>query len=542
MIPEECIKDGKPISEQECLEKMLPPPCKEAGAYTQEACEEIMMNYQGPPMECLDEQGGFIGEEECGRIMQEGEQQQSRQPMRGAKGTRKGASKQQRIPQECVGLTFDECEDFLMKNYIPKECQDANALTPEQCEKVMLPPECKEANALSREDCEAVMIKKRMPKECQDANELSPEKCASVMSKNVKSREGNELDFLRKKGIGFEQVPESCKQGRNFVRNLECDKALADMGIALPAPSDISNIPKECVKDGSPVSPEECREILKDRIVNENIPEQCRQANALSPEECGRVMERSRQEQGIGINMPPECISKSPEECMTIMEEKGIRVERAERGERAERMGQIERECGDDEECRRERRGRMAEETGERRGGGARAGMPQECANMGVSDSSSCDIIMSKINEERIKKGDRMIVDGEGNQEFITNEQINRIAEDAEKRAEQLQPDLAEAQEIGQEIQDIHDEIQQIDERQEQFASQTEQPSQGPESSSESSSAPESSSGSSSEPSSSPSEAAAPSSEPAPATGEAVSEFSGNKIIQRFLDFIFGRR
>jgi len=558
-IPEECIKDGKPIPEQECLEKMLPPPCKEAGAYTREACEEIMMNYQGPPMECLDEQGGFIGEEECSRIMQEIGTQQPKQAERGAK---KGSSKQQKIPQECVGLTFDECENLIMERYIPKECQDANVLTPEQCEKIMLPPECQDAGALSREDCEAVMIKKKMPKECQDADALTPDKCAKLMSSNIEFSEESELDFLNKRGIRFSEVPEACKRGSDFVRGMECDKALADMGIMLPAPQDISNIPKECIKDGQPVSPEECREILKDRIVNENIPEQCRQENALSPEECGRVMEKNRQEQGIGINMPPECLGKSPDECRTIMEERGIRMERIEPGERTDRAGRIEqigRECGGNEDCINERRGRMAEENRENRAGREREGMSHECASAGISDSDSCEIFMSRINEERIKNGDRMIVDGEGNQQFITNEQINSIAEDAERRAEQLQPDLAEAQEIGQEIQDINDEIQQIDERQEQFASessQSGQPSQaqgqegsssGSGSSASFSSEPSSSSSGGGEGSSSPAPEAAPAPSPAPesapVTGGAITESSGSSktIIQRFFDFFFRR-
>lgn len=60
------------------------------------------------------------------------------------------------------------------------------------------------------------------------------------------------------------------------------------------------------------------------------IPEICQEADVETPEECGRLLEEQRKEEGIGINMPEECIGLDIEECKKIMEEKGIAINKPE--------------------------------------------------------------------------------------------------------------------------------------------------------------------------------------------------------------------
>ncbi len=436
-IPSECIKDGKPIPPNEC-NKILGEKMGEGG---------FVEDISTIPKECIKD-GTPVPPEECMRIMNELgiTPPQPQEGRSSGTGGRRGGLGSQKIPQECVGMTFEECENFIMQKYIPKGCQDSNALTPEECKKAMLPDDCREAGIFTREECDTWKIKQRMPKECAEKQLTNPDDCAKLMSKNVVVFSlGSELDFLSKKGISFEQVPDVCKEESNFVRGMECDEALAQMGITLPAPNDISNIPRECIKDGKPVSPQECREILEKKIVEENIPGPCKEANIFSPEECGKFMEKQRRESGVGIDMPQECFEKSPEECKKIMEEKGIRVERIEK---AEQVGMTERE------------GMV--ERGEVR-------LPRECIDVGIADSAACDIFMSKVNEERMKRGDKMIVDKEGDKGFISPEQVNKIVEESERRAIEIQPDTERAEEIKQEIQDIQENIQMVEERAERI-------------------------------------------------------------------------
>lgn len=492
-IPQECIKDRKPIPPEECNKMMqekggkpdlstIPKECiKNGEAVPPEECMQIMKELgitppggtpgemQGNiPQECM-QNGQPIPPEECNKIMEE---KGIQPPQQGTEGMLSGECREKGITdfyecQKIVNLprpckdkgiySQEECGNTLMQENMPQECVDANALTPESCMKIMLPQECKDKGAFSREECEAIMLTKNMPQECQKEGKLTPEECGKILAKNIiEFSPDSELDFLNKKGISFDSIPSVCKSGSNFVRSMECDKALAEMGITLPPPADISNIPKECIKDGQAVSPQECQQILENKLVNENIPHNCREAGIESPEECGKLMEKQRREQGIGINMPSECMGKTPEECKVIMEEKGMRVERVERVDRICKEGKEGEEC-------REVRGVEGQriEKGERI-----ERMPRECMDMEVSDSSSCDIIMSKINEERMKNGDKMIVTQEGEREYISNEQINKIAEQAEQRAEEIKPDLEQAQEIREEINIIEQNIQQIEQQQ----------------------------------------------------------------------------
>jgi hypothetical protein len=563
--PPECV-EANARTREECesvmMEKHAPKECVEAGATTKKECEKIMIGIHGPPPTECTENGEFMGEEACnekmvsfGKIPDEciddgkpispeecnvmmAEKGMMGQPEMGPPPECEGLSKEecnqimgemgirpgmqtapsgaewggnQIIPQECVGMTFQECEDSLMGNYMPSDCINAGALTPEDCKRTMLSPECKQAGALSREECGTIMIKKDMPEECQNAGASSPEKCAKLMSKNivVGGTPGSEVDYLNKKGINFDEIPDVCVSGSNFIRSMECDEALAGMGITLPPPSDVSNIPQECIQGGVPVSPQECETILQGRIMNENIPGPCREAGITDPEKCGRFMEKEKRNAGMGMmDLPPECLTMSVLECNALMEEQGMNP--------VDVMGIMGGEL----------------EPGEIQAPEVK--MSIECSEMGISDGSACGIVMSKINEERIKNGDKMVVDDEGNENYISNDEINKIVDETERIIDEYEPDLDLATEIKSEVEIIEKDIVELEES---VVEIEEAPEPELSSESEQKSAPEPESSPEPEQESSPEPE--PESEP-PATGEAVREIEGKGFLSKLFDRIFG--
>lgn len=614
MIPKECVKDGMPVSKEECQsimeEKgmMGPPECK---GFSKEECDHLMREkgMTQPLIKCegiseeecrilMEEQGIImappeckgLGEEECNRlIIERGLIPQGMTDPKVAPG------KEFKIPQECVGMSFQECEDYLMGNYMPQDCMDAGALTPESCKQVILPEECKQAGALRPEECGAIMIKKGMPQECQDAGVYDFFKCAKILYKKVSHMSiKGEVEYLEGKGISLEEIPEECLEGSNFVRSMECDEALVEeFGIMLPPPVDTSTIPRECMRDGTPVSPEECEEILGGAIMQDFVPEECRKAGITDPEKCGRLLNKIRKNAGMGMqDLPPECYTMSVLECKIFMDEHGMepidvmgimkgrgekppkqKCEREECDQPQCTDGQVKmrscpegievvdgecingewvgldiacqkpvekekiccklseliadvmptykwmnqdecqiiedesgqiREVVSDEYCEGEKsecvegeettimcdsgieitdcickNGMLAcidavcpifkNETEKPCEGpegceGILIHRPIECFEMGIEDDLACSIVMSKINEERIKNGDKMIIDEDGEKDYITNEQIDKIADEAEKKADEYEPDLEDAEEIKEELEDIEEEIKEIDE------------------------------------------------------------------------------
>ncbi|MCK5043606.1 hypothetical protein KAR52_01225 [Candidatus Pacearchaeota archaeon] len=594
MIPKECIKDGKPISPEECEAVMRekgmmrsPPECE---GLSPEECNELMRE-RGPPPECEG-----LSKEECDQMMRE----RGMEPrMQTVSSVAWGGDKI--IPQECVGMSFQECEDYLMGNYMPQECINAGALTPEDCKRIMLPEECKQAGALTPEECGAIMINKGMPQECQDAGALTPEACAKLMSKNIMvgATPGSEVDYLNKKGISFDEIPDVCVSGSNFIRSMGCDEALAGMGITLPPPKDISNIPQECIKDGVPVSPKECQMILQNRMVNENIPEICREAGITNPEECGRLLNKERRNAGMGMqDLPPECFSMSVLECKIFMDEHGMEKvdvmgimkrwgDKPTPPEKECEEGDVKtRDCGEGieiTECMCENgiwicadivcpkfapkiiqeepiQGEQECEEGEKTmrdcGDGIEivdcmcvdgawacadiacptfepiVNVPIECAEMGIDDEAACEIVMSKINEERIKNGDQMIVDDEGNENYISDDEINKIVDEAEKTIDEYEPDLEQAEEMKDEIEVIERDIVVLEEKTVEVREVLEVEESSPE---PEETAPEPEQESAPEPESSPEP------ESAPVTGETIREIqSQDNFLTRFFRKIFG--
>ncbi|MFH1151571.1 MAG: hypothetical protein V1788_00400 [Nanoarchaeota archaeon] len=414
-IPQECIKNGEPVSPEECENvmkekskpsdeefKLMSGECKERGVYDIMACDEIV----NLPRPCKD--AGYY--------------------------------------------TKKECESFTLNQNLPQECINAGALTPEACEKLKLPSDCQ--GAFSREECEAVFIKEKMPSECQESGTYNFHKCAKLLYAEVSdiSIEG-ESEYLESLGINVNEIPDECfsdSSRTNFVRDMGCDEALIKkFGIMLPPPKDNPDIPQQCIRGGTPVSPEECEEILNGGIIQNNdlqdaIPKICQEANVETPEECGKLLEEQRQEQGIGINMPSECIGLDVEECKIIMGEKNIIIKKPE-------INQV-----DDDMCEEGEENCENDDV-------IKEGVPEECAKLGVYDKESCSLIMSKINVERIKDGDKVVIDDDGNTDIITNDQINQIADDADKKSNDIKPDTTNANEIKQEVNEIENAINTID-------------------------------------------------------------------------------
>ena len=136
-------------------------------------------------------------------------------------------------------------------------------------------------------------------------------------------------------------------------------------------------------------------------------------------------MEEKRISEGIGINMPQECMGISIEGCKVIMKEKGIEIK------------EINKEVN----------------------------LPKECISMGVSDIKDCGMIAGRVNEERIKNGEKMIVDDNGKVDYINPEQIEKIADDSNKASQDIKPDLEKTEEIRQEITNLENNMNQINER-----------------------------------------------------------------------------
>jgi hypothetical protein len=447
--------------EKQIMEKYLPAECSEAGVRDGEECKKLILTLNQPKSACM-ENGEYVGEENCkeklvkeGNVVQEcvvngklvdpseclNNVKEANKPARGELELMSGECKERgvydpiacdeivNLPRPCKDAgyyTKKECEIMTLNQNLPKECVDAGALTPEACEKLKLPSDCQ--GAFSREECEKIKIEQKFPEECKSEGELDPKKCAVIMigKESLVVTAGAEMEYLVRQGLTFEEIPGICMNGKNFIRSMDCDAELAKLRITLPPPSDTSNIPMECMVDGVPVSPLECQGKLEKKIVIDTIPKECQDAEFTNPEECGGFMEEKRIEEGIGINMPSECMGESIEECKTIMQEKGIEIKKIEQ------VGEIT--------------------------------LPRECLEMGVSDVKDCEMVAGRINEERIKNGEKIIVDEKGKIEYINPEQIEKIADDSEKASQNIKPDFEKAEEIKQEINDLEENMNQIGE------------------------------------------------------------------------------
>ena len=495
-IKEDNIKDEttREELEKEIMEKYLPAECSEAGVRDGEECRKLIITLNQPKTECM-ENGEYVGEEDCreklveeGNVVQEcvvdgklvdpskclNIVKEGNKPTGEEWELMSGECKERGVydPEACEEIvnlprpckdagyyTKKECETLTLNQNLPKECVDAGALTPEACEKLKLPSDCQ--GAYSREECDVIFIKNKMPPECQESETYDFSECAKILYSEVSDTSiESETEWLNSKGISASMIPEACLSDKsNFVRGMACDEALIkEFGVMLPPPVETSTIPKSCMRDGTPVSPEECQEILQGGIIEDAIPKACQDAEVTNPEDCAKLIEEQRLEQGIGINMPSECMGKSIEECKTIMQEKGIvieKIEQVQRVEMVEKVEKMERMCKEGEVCEQEKE--YEEIT-----------LPKECMEMGVGDVTDCNMVAGRINEERIKNGEKIIVDEKGEIDYINPEQVEKIADDSEKASQDVKPDFEKSEEIKQEINNIEDNMNQLGEANEQ--------------------------------------------------------------------------
>jgi len=467
--------------EKEILEKYLPAECSEAGVRDGEECKKLILTLNQPKTECM-ENGEYVGEEKCeeklvngGNVINEcvvdGKLVDPSECLNIVKEANKPAGEEWELmsgeckergvydsiacdeivnlPRPCKDAgyyTKKECEAMTLNQNLPKECVDAGALTPEACEKLKLPSDCQ--GAFSREDCEKIKIEQKFPEECKTAGEFDSEKCAVIMvgEQSLVVTPGAEMEYLVRQGLTFEQIPGVCMNGMNFIRSDSCDVELVKLGITLPKPTATAGISKECMVDNRVVvSPEECQNKIEQNIIINTIPKECQDAEVTNPEECSSFMEEKRIQEGIGINMPEECMGISIEDCKIIMQEKGIEIEKIEQVQKVERM------CKEGEVCETEKQYEQVT-------------LPKECMEIGISDVTDCKMVAGRINEERIKNGEKIIVDEEGKVEYINPEQIEKIADDSEKASQETEPDFEKAEEIKQEINDLEENMNQIGE------------------------------------------------------------------------------
>jgi hypothetical protein len=483
--------------EKEIMEKYLPAECSEAGVRDGEECKKLILTLNQPKSECM-ENGVYVGEENCKEKLVDGgdvikecvvdgklvDPEQCRNIIKeGNKPTGEeftlmsGECKEQgvydpiaceeivNLPRPCKDAgyyTKKECEAMTLNQNLPKECIDAGALTPESCEKLKLPSDCQGAN--SREECETIKIELKYPEECKSEGEYDPEKCAIIMIGDNMVPTGAEMEYIVRQGFDVEDIPDVCMVGSSeeiaantFIRSDSCDVALAKLGIVLPKPTAAGRIPKECMIDErTSVSPAECENTVKQTLIIDTIPQECQDAEVTNPEECGSFMQEKRVEEGIGINMPGECMGVSIEGCKTIMEEKGIKIEKIEqvqRVEKVEKVEKVQKMCKEEEDC-----GDQSREYEE-------IILPKECMEMGVSDVTDCKMIAGRVNEERIKNGEKVIVDENGEVDYVNPEQIEKIVDDSEKASRDVKPDFEKAEGIKQEIDNLEKNMNQIGER-----------------------------------------------------------------------------
>ncbi len=137
--------------EKEMFAKFAPPECVEAGLSTREECESLMREKYGEPPEECEQDGKFIGMEECMAIMIE----------------------KYDIPSECVQdgrpIGQDECIALMVgSGQIPADCMEGGSfIGREECEQKMvsgmitsgqIPEACVEGGQfIGREECEARM-------------------------------------------------------------------------------------------------------------------------------------------------------------------------------------------------------------------------------------------------------------------------------------------------------------------------------------------------------------------------------------------------
>lgn len=179
--------------EKEMFSKFAPPECVEAGLSTREECEGLMREKYGEPPEECQQDGKFIGMEECMAIMIE----------------------KYDIPSECVQsgkpISQEECQAIMISSgQIPAECVEGGEfIGREACEQKMtsgmiasgqIPEACVEGGQfIGRAECEARMGAQAQggpeggggpPAEClQDGEFIGMDECTRLITEKIATGE-----------------------------------------------------------------------------------------------------------------------------------------------------------------------------------------------------------------------------------------------------------------------------------------------------------------------------------------------------------------
>ncbi len=178
--------------EKEMFAKFAPPECVEAGLSTREECESLMREKYGEPPEECQQDGKFIGMEECMAIMIE----------------------KYDIPSACIQsgkpIGKDECIAIMASSgQIPAECMEGGSfIGREECEQKVvsgmissgqIPDACVEdGQFIGREECEARMGAQAQaglggggpPAECmQDGEFIGMDECIRLITEKIAAGE-----------------------------------------------------------------------------------------------------------------------------------------------------------------------------------------------------------------------------------------------------------------------------------------------------------------------------------------------------------------
>ena len=269
--------------------------------------------------------------------------------------------------QEIMAELDGQYSDAQLDNHFPKECREAGAKTRDACMMVMVrqnaPEECIsaldsgkvkfESEKQFRKACEELMFAENAPQECIDAGIKDGRECGKFMFKQNAPQEcidagltgdsqsdGRKCEKLMREQRGNEQGMGGNRGPQGFAFGVRC-KQMQDKEERLKCFEEAAN----SVQQGQHGEGE-----FGGDKEGGNWPEQCRQANTLTPESCRETMNSfggQQQRQGSGF-WPEECRragidgrnQDDGERCSRLMNEQGEKRGREGRPEgRPEQFG-----------------------------------------------------------------------------------------------------------------------------------------------------------------------------------------------------------
>jgi len=283
-LPQECRDQGI-TGRQECNSYlMIPQECRSQGINNRTECDKYLQT-SFMPVECRDQ--GITGQEECNYFRRN---KFKAEDFKGFQPFEIGSDESFRCKE--VNITDKaECDKYLTKTRLPKDCQTAGATTEEECKIVFFkkdgPQECLEAKIYNPADCEKYIFGKNAPADCLAAGIKTVEACKKFMFEKYGGKEK----------IPVDKYPIECQKAG--VKTLkECDKIMKTI-----------YLPEECKKNKI-IDQAACEAYL----FTLRLPTECREQNTKTRQECDKVMFKK-----YG---PPECLAigiTDDKECQDFM-------------------------------------------------------------------------------------------------------------------------------------------------------------------------------------------------------------------------------